>query len=618
MHIIDWVVVGGFVLFAAALGVIFSKKASQSTTDFFVAGRSLPWWIAGTSLVATTFSTDTPLFVAGLSRNDGISANWFWWSAAIGQIATIFFFAKYWRRTKALTEIEFVAQRYEAGWERDALRVFKVFFDGVLVNCIVMASVTLAATKVIEVVMGLSTDPVFEMNLWGSAAAEIAITPTGVVLMVLAVVALGYSMSAGLYGVAYTDLVQFGLAMLGTIWLAVVSYRSLPDGQTLEEGISGAPGFDEQLVNLFPDLTQMNLLTFSLMILVAMNWWAMAPGSGYFVQRLLATKSEGDSMLAFLWYNFCHYVLRPWPWIIVGLVSMIYFPDLQGSDAEKAFPLMIDKFLGPGIKGVMVAAMLAAYMSTLDTHLNWGASYLVNDVYQPFIKKNASQKHYVRSSRVAMVLLMIAAVVVTTMLTGILDAYKYINVIIGGTGSVLILRWYWWRVNAWSEISAIITAAIVGNACVFLLADPKDAAGIPTEDWFAVRLMITVFATLFVWIIVTFATTEAPTDKARDFYRRIRVSGPGWKRIAQETGVKALPGEFQKSFVGWFAAMGMIFGMLLGIGYALLERWSSFGICAAVTVVSTVVLTVLMRGGVLSGGDVDEDETPETTATPSA
>lgn len=620
MLLIDWLIVGAYLAIAVGFGVIFSKKASHSTTDFFIAGRSLPWWIAGTSLVATTFSTDTPLFVAGLTRNEGIHANWFWWSAAIGQTATIFFFAKYWRRSEALTEIEFVAQRYDAGRERDGLRIFKVFFDGVLFNCVVMASVTLAATKVIQVVLGLSTEPIYSL---GGAEPWLTIAPADVVLIVLALVALVYSAASGLYGVVYTDLVQFALAMVGTIWLAVVSYNSV-EADTLAEGLDGVSGFDQALLGLFPDLGSMNLLTFSLLILVTMSWWAIAPGTGYFVQRLLATKSEKDSMLAFLWFNFCHYVLRPWPWIIVGLVSMIYFPELTGTAAsEEAFPRMIDKFLGPGIKGVMVAAMLAAFMSTIDTHLNWGASYLINDFYQPFIKKNQTQKHYVRASRVAMGLLMIAAVVVTTMIPSILGAYKYLGVIVGGMGSVLILRWYWWRVNAWSEISAIVTALVVGNLCEYVLVDPDFTAAVqqadPTglramllswfpaadgstrADWFAIRLLVTVVTTLAVWVAVTYATSRTPSQQTRDFFIRIRVPGPGWRRVAQETGVAALPGEFGRSVLGWIAAVGFIYGMLLGIGYALLERWTAFGVCVVVAVVSCVALAAMMHRGALSG-----------------
>ncbi len=508
---IDWVIVGLYLLAAVCLGAWFSKKASSSTADFFLAGRSLPWWIVGTSLVATTFSTDTPLFVAALSRNEGIHGNWFWWSAAIGQTATIFFFAKYWRRTEAITEIEFIAKRYAPGPERSALRIFKVIFEGVLYNCVVMASVTLAATKVIQVVLGLSATPMFEMSFWGDATAELVITQTDLVLIVLAVVALGYSAASGLYGVAYTDLIQFTLAMVGTIWLAVVSFNSMEPGG-LVANLEKVPGFSEGLVGMFPDLTRMDLLTFTMLIYIGINWWSIAPGTGYSVQRLLATKSERDSMLGFLWFTFCHYVVRPWPWIIVGLVSMIYFPELRGVEAEEAFPLMIDRFLGPGIKGVMVAAMLAAYMSTIDTHLNWGASYLVNDLYQPFIKRDGEPRHYVRASRLAMVLLMIAAVVVTTMLTGILSAYKYLGVIIGGTGSVMILRWYWWRVNAWAEITAILTALVVGNVCEFQLTDPVDVEGVKVADWFGIRLLVTTVVTGVAWVSVALATSRMPSE----------------------------------------------------------------------------------------------------------
>ncbi|MEQ9453457.1 MAG: sodium:solute symporter family protein [Phycisphaeraceae bacterium] len=571
MTFIDWSIVGLYLLVATGVGLYFSKKASTNTADFFVASRSLPWWIAGTSIVATTFSTDTPLFVAGLARNEGVHGNWFWWSLAIGQTATIFFFAKLWQRTGALTDIEFVVQRYDASLARSVLRVFKVLFDGVFVNCVVMASVTLAATKVIQVILGLSSDPVFTLSDPVFNLFEIGVTPTALVLLTLATTALIYSVASGLYGVVYTDLIQFGMAMLGSFWLAIVAYTETAGEVGFVEKLRETEGFKESLIHIFPDLSAMDMLTFTFLVYVMVNWWVQAPGQGYLVQRLLATKSEKDAMLGFLWYNFCHYVLRPWPWIIVGLASMVYFPELTGADAELSYPSMINEFLGPGIKGIMVTAMLAAYMSTVDTHLNWGASYLVNDIYQPFIKPKADAKHYVLVSRLSMLGFMILAALVTTLLTGILDAYKYLAVITAGVGSVQILRWYWWRVSAWSEIVSIIAACVIGNAVeLYLLKDYVDPVSGEMVNMWGMRMLVTAFGTAAIWIAVTLMMSTQPTPADRDFCKRIRVPGPGWRRVREQLGVDAEGLGFRNAMIGWFLSMGFIFGLLIGLGLLLL------------------------------------------------
>lgn len=614
MTILDWVIVGLYVVVALVLGFVFVRKASHNTTDFFIAGRTLPWWVAGTSLVATTFSTDTPLFVAGLARNDGIHGNWFWWAAAIGQTATIFYFAKLWRRTKVLTDVEFIQVRYDPSGARSVLRVFKVLFDGVYVNCFIMASVTIAATKVVQAVMGLDSDPVFEPHLFGMAEPLFTITETGAVLLVLGFCAMVYSMASGLYGVVYTDLVQFGLAMVGTIWLAIISFRGVMaepvingvavEGMSFAQRIEATVAYnpDKNILGFFPDFSSLDLVLITFLTYVFVVSWQTAPGNGYLVQRMLATKSEKDSLLAFLWYNFCHYVLRPWPWIVVGLASMVFFPNLTGPEAETAFPKMIDLLMHTGIKGVMVAAMLAAYMSTLDTHLNWGASYLVNDLYQPFIRPRAQQKELVRVSRISMLCLTILALIVTTKLTGILNTYKYLGVVIGGLGTVLILRWYWWRVSAWSEIAAIVGALLIGNATEYWLANPAnelgkpmlDAAGRPI-DYFAYRAIITTVGTAIVWVGVTLLTTWRPSVSAIRFCRDVRPSGPGWALVRKQECIPKEPGEFGRSTLGWLASIAFIYAMLLGIGSAIFSRWNGVAVCVVIAIVSAFVLRWVLK-----------------------
>ncbi len=391
MATIDWIIVGFYIASAICIGAWFTRKASKGTTDFFVAGRSLGWFVAGTSIVATTFAADTPVFVSAMSRTDGIASNWFWWSVLIGQVATATIFARLWRRTEILTDVEFVQLRYGAGPITTALRIFKSFFQGIGVNCVVMAAVTLAMVKITTTLLGID-----DQHIW-------------IVLIILASVGLLYSAMSGLYGVVYTDIVQFCLAMAGSIGLAAIAYWDASKGEGMMAKLAASTEFKPELLQFFPRFDEVSWPLFTFVVYIMMLWWASAPGKGYSVQRLLATRTERDAKLAFLWYAFLHYVLRPWPWIVVGLLSLIYFPTVD--DAETVFPLMIDHFLPAGLKGIMVAAMLAAFMSTIDTHLNWGASYIVNDVYEPYIVPHASPRHYVWVARIAMVVIMIAAVI---------------------------------------------------------------------------------------------------------------------------------------------------------------------------------------------------------------
>ncbi len=582
MQQLDWLIVGIYVLSAIGIGLFFTKKAAKSSTDFFVAGRSLPWIIAGTSIVATTFSSDTPIFVAGMTREDGFSSNWFWWSGLIGGMAGVFFFAKLWRRTKALTDVEFVAQRYDAGPATNILRGFKVFFHGVFENCVVIASVTLAMSKAIDVILDLPATAAFTLPFIGDISWNAAI------LILLGGVAVLYSALSGLYGVVYTDLIQFALAMVGSISLAYFAYKSASGGEGMMAKLQESPDFSNALTRIVPDLSlnPMNVGTATFLILVTVMWWGNAPGQGYLVQRLLATKSERDSMLALLWFNFCHYVIRSWPWLTVGLLSLIYFkadaPELMNAagayDSERAFPAMIDMFLPVGLKGVMVASLLAAFMSTLDTHLNWGASYLVNDFYQPFINKDANSKHIVAISRWSMVVLTIIAVILATKLTGIIDAYKYLAVIGSGLAVIMIARWFWWRVNAAAELSAVATSLILGNLLTYFMQNPEGV------DLFAIRAGINLLGTTLVWVLVAYFSHPKPSPQTEEFYGAIRVGGPGWKLVREKTGLNPISGDFGNSLIGWISGSAFIMSMLIGVGKLLFLDKSmavvSFGISA--------------------------------------
>jgi SSS family solute:Na+ symporter len=577
MAVLDWVMVAAYLAAALTVGLWFTRKASTSVADYFVAGRSLSWFVAGTSLLATTFSSDTPLVVAGISRQSGFCGHWFWLSAALGQTATVFFFARLWRRSEVMTDVEFVARRYEPSWATSALRIFRVFFDGVLLNGIVMASVTLAMAKILQAVLNLPEDAAWRLPVLGDVSA------VALILVLLAGVTVLYSTSAGLYGVAYTDVVQFVLATAGSIGLAVVVYLQASAHPGLLVRLASAPHFEAHFLSFFPHLGSSALTMFTFFVYVSMIWWYRIPGNGYFVQRLVATRSERDSFFAFLWFNVWQYVIRAWPWIAVGLLSLYYLPDL--ADPESCFPRMISLFLPAGLKGIMVASLLGAFMSTIDTHLNWGASYAINDLYRPFLRPAASDRHYVLVSRLATLLLTAIALLLTTRMTSILGAYKYLATIFGGTGTVMIARWYWWRVNAWSEIAAIVTSLLVANALEFLLPST------PETDLFAVRLVLTIVIVALVWVLVTLWTSSAtPSSHLVDFYSRLRVAGPGWRHVRRLAGVEAEPGEFTRSLFAWLCCVLFLFSSMLGIGAFLFHGWVRGLLCMVGAAVTGLVL----------------------------
>ena len=560
---IDWIIVGLYVASAIGIGAWFTKKASKGTSDFFVAGRSLGWFVAGTSIVATTFAADTPVFVSAMSRTEGIASNWFWWSVLIGQVATATIFARLWRRSEVITDVEFVKFRYGEGPITTILRIFKSFFHGIGVNCVVMAAVTLAIVKVTTVLLGI--DPA---HTWK-------------VLLVLGLIGLLYSAMSGLYGVVYTDIVQFSLAMIGSIGLAVYAYHDASSGEGMMAKLTASTEFKPELLHFFPRFDEVSWPLFTFVVYIMVLWWASAPGKGYSVQRLLATKSERDAKLGFLWYAFLHYVLRPWPWIIVGILSLIYFPTVQ--DSEHVFPLMIDHFLPAGLKGIMVAAMLAAFMSTIDTHLNWGASYIVNDVYQPYIKPNASPKHYVWVARYTMVFIMAAAIVATTLIPNILSAFKFIGVFFAGIGTVMIARWFWWRVNAKAELVSLIATVILGTLVLIFLKDTEN-------DLFGLRVIVMTFVVPAIWIPFALATSQEPNQATIQFHEKMQIGGFGWNKITK------IPSELTVGIYEWFLVMILLLCILIGTGKLLFHEWIMGGVLIGVaTLLFLPFLKVLSR-----------------------
>ncbi len=557
---IDWGFIVGYCVVAFGIGIYFSKRASKNMEEFFVAGRNLPWWIAGTSIVATTLAADTPLAVSGFIRSDGIYANWFWWNALMGGMLTVFFYARLWRRARILTDMEFIELRY-AGRPASTLRGFMALYSGVLQNCIVMGWVMLAMAKICQVMLG-----------WDKVLS----------IGVLVMMALFYTVLSGFWGVAMTDLIQFTMAMIGSVALAFIVLVKMGGPAEMVEQVAAVPGVDLKVFQMVPDWeTAGKLALITFVIQVTVQWWAQGQGQGYVVQRLFSTRSEKDSVLAMLWFNFAHYVLRPWPWIIVGLASLVYFPLSPGEDPELGYPNMMAKFLPVGLRGLMVASLLAAFMSTMDTQLNWGSSYLINDLYKRFFRPNASPRHYVNASRVAMVILTGLAALTAWQSESIKTAWIYLAVLTAGSGFVWLLRWFWWRINPWSEISALVAGFVMANGELWgkLLHGVGLLSGTALDsvlwayggDFWAIRLFIIIVVCTVLWVLVTLVTSPSPQPHLEAFYRRVRPGG-WWGPIAE--ACPDVPRESVSSgWIGWLAGVVCIYCGLFGVGYVCLGAY---------------------------------------------
>lgn len=561
----DFVVIGLYLLISLTIGIYFRRLATRSVSDFFVSGRNIPWWLAGTSMVATTFAADTPLAVTGLVARNGIAGNWIWWSMAFSGLLTVFFFARLWRRSQVLTDVEFVAIRY-SGWPARFLRGFRAFYLGLLVNIIVMGWVNLAMVKIFMLLFDLSK-------------LQATLLTLGVMLLTAAI-----STLAGLWGVLVTDFFQFILMMSMVIILAVFAVQSVGGMASLVRQVnlvSQSSGQAGSLLSFWPALnsTWMPVLTFCVYLFV--NWWASwypgaEPGGGGFIaQRILCARDERHSLLATLWFNLAHYALRPWPWILVGLVAVVKF---QGEASFAADPesgyIRIMLLALPGLfRAFMVAGFLAAYMSTIATELNWGASYLINDLYRPFVARGRSEKHYVIASQLATVALMGLASIVCFLMQSIADAWKFLIALGAGTGLVYLLRWFWWRVNAWSEIAAMV-AALVSSLTYQRVFGWQESQ--PLE--FAYLVLATTATTTAVWLATTLLTRPEPKEVLLNFYRRIRPAAALWGPIAREAAEVKPDKHVLNDFLDWLAGVAMIYGFLFGLGHLLFSRWLSGGL----------------------------------------
>lgn len=561
-----------------------ARRAGKSTGNFFLSGRKLPWWIAGTSMVATTFAADTPLAVTELVAQNGIAGNWLWWNMVFGGILTVFFFARLWRRSGIMTDCEFVAIRY-SGPAAKFLRGFRAVYIGIFMNMIVIGWVNLAMVKILSVVFPeLTFFGIENVNILGFEFSA-HLLAVGCLMLFVAI----YSALSGLMGVSITDSFQFVMAMTGCIVLAVFTVRS--------DMIGGLAGLHEKLpdyvFSFLPEIQKASdsqaaagVLKLSITAFVAylgVQWWASwypgaePGGGGYVAQRMMSAKNEKHSLFATLWFNVAHFAVRPWPWIIVALCSLVMFPELADADKGKGFVLVMMEVLPAGLIGLLLAAFLAAYMSTIASQTVWGTSYIINDLFRPFIKSDAEEKYYVRVSRITTFLLMLLGLLVTAKLETISGAWKFILACSGGIGLVLLLRWFWWRINAWSEIAAMLAPYFVYPVLLY--------KGIAYEQ----SLMIIVAWSTVVWLSVTWLTKPTDEQILKTFYAKVHPGGPGWKTIAAQMPEVTPDSGYRLLFVNWAAGCGLVLCALFGVGKFLFGQpvhgfllLGIAGICAAV------------------------------------
>ena len=581
---IDFVIIAAFLAIVIAIGWIASKTAGKNTSEYFLGGRGMPWWLLGISMVACTFAADTPNLVTGMVRENGVAKNWAWWAFLITGMITVFIYAKLWRRSGVMTDLEFYEIRY-GGKSAAFLRGFRAIYLGFFFNVLIMASVTLAAIKIGSVMFGLE--------------------PLHTVLIASVAVVL-YAGLGGIKGVLWADLFQYSLAMVGSVYAAYVAL-SQPE-ITAIGGISGMLTHLGEQTSFFPDFSSPNSYVPLLIIPIAVQWWSVwypgaePGGGGYIAQRMLSAKNEKNALGATLLFNFAHYALRPWPWIIVALASMIIYPDLSAireqfpdiSDTylkdDIAYPVMLSK-LGAGWLGLVLASLIAAYMSTIGTHLNWGSSYLVHDFYHRFVKPNAEEKELILVARILTIVLMfVAALLALTFINNATQAFNILLLSGAGSGAIYLLRWFWWRINAWTEIVTMISATVIAVVLVFGISD--QSLSTPLLDAFTIKLLIAVGLNTVVWIVTTFFTKPESKEVLQNFYLLTQPGGPGWKKV--KNGL-VLDNEAEKwdmpvlllcVFIGCVA----IYGALFAIGSFVYGQIVTGVILALVALGATVLL----------------------------
>jgi Na+/proline symporter len=588
LTLLDWAVIAGYLLLMLVLGIYFRRRSSRNTEEYFVSGRQVAWWLAGTSMVATTFAADTPLVVTGLVYSQGIAGNWLWWSFLPSGMMTVFLFARLWRRSGLLTDVQFAEMRY-SGKPAAFLRGFRAVYLGLLMNCLILGWVTKAMTSIVGSVFGKSESTSLAICIF------FLIPFTGF-----------YVSLGGLWGVLWTDLFQFVLKMGIVIAVAYYGVRGAGGMHAMLAKLSAmrdvaGPGASN-IAAMFPDFSRgltgealwtLPVLTF--LVHLGVQWWAFwypgaePGGGGYIAQRIFSAKDEKNGLLAVLWFNVAHYALRPWPWILTALAAVVLYPHLE--HPETGYMLVVSQHVPPALRGIVIAGFMAAFMSTIATQLNWGASYLVSDFYRRFIKRDADDQHYVLISRLATVLLVIASAGISVLLSDIRSGWQVVLEVGAGTGGVYLLRWYWWRINAWSEISAMATALVV---TIWLRWTEPFSGTNPVV--FAKTALATTVATTVVWLIVTYATKAEPEEVLLKFYRSVRPQITGWKPVARLA--PEVPGtrDLGSNLLSWVLGCLMVYMALFGLGHVLLGPfWEGAGLLAGAAICASALYSNISR-----------------------
>jgi solute:Na+ symporter, SSS family len=561
---LDWAIVAAYFLFCTGVGLFFTKRGGQSLDQYFLSGRQVPWWLAGTAMVATTFAADTPLVVAALVATKGVAGNWLWWNFVMSGMLTVFFFARLWRRAEVMTDAELAEVRYGGG-PAAFLRGFRALYLAIPINLIILGWVTRAMIKILTISLGLRDVTIGGMTVSGELVA------VGICFAITAF----YAVAAGLWAVLWTDVVQFVIKMSAVIVLAVYAARAVGGIDVMKVKLVEHFGSEAAALSVLPvSATASGLHAYAWMplltlgVYLSVQWWAAwypgaePGGGGYVAQRIFSARTEKDGVLATLFFQIAHYALRPWPWIVTGLATVILYPNLQ--DREAGYVQAFVDLLPTPWRGFMLAGFAAAYMSTVATHLNWGASYLVNDFYKRFVRRDASEAHYVAVSRAATVLLFLGSIAVTSQLSSVEKAWELLLALGAGTGLVLILRWYWWRINAWSEISAMVASFVV-SLLGFAFIKPHFADNDPNAT--ATIMLVTVACSTVVWLSVTLLTRPEPDAVLDAFYRRVRPGGSGWAKVSARLGFgrEPIPGG-ALAWTNWIAGIVAVYATLFGIG----------------------------------------------------
>jgi SSS family solute:Na+ symporter len=645
LNSIDWIVIVAYLAMNLLISLYYRRRSSGSTEEFFVSGRNVSWWLAGTSMVATTFAADTPLFVTGVVARNGIAGNWIWWSQCLSGMMTVFFFARYWRRAGILTDVEFVELRYE-GKPAAFLRGFRAIYLGGLMNCLILGWVIKAMISITTVLLGDAIAPgrVLESGPGGHTLVRYVLgdpAHTGLLICVLLLVPFTgiYTFIGGLWGVLVTDLFQFILKMSMIIVLAWVAVAKIGGMTLLKIQLSHVNDTLRQtgqstgsVTSFFPSFSQgwtsdaiwtLPVLTFVLYL--GVQWWASwypgaePGGGGYVAQRMFSAKDEKNSLGATLWFNIANYAMRSWPWVVTGLVAVAVYSPYGGlhpspefaAEPEKGYVMVLRDFLPPALRGLMVAAFLAAFMSTVGTQLNWGTSYFINDFYRRFVVRTGSEKHYVMVSKLFIVLLVILSGYTAAHITSIQSAWQLLLGMGAGTGGVLMLRWYWWRVNAWSEISAMIAAFVVSVSLQSVAFSGNNSVV------FAKTALITTAATTVVWLATTLLTRPESDERLLKFYKRVQPTIHGWKHIAALAPEIKPVRDFGANTFDWIMGCTLVYCCMFGIGELVLQAWiAGFVLLMIAAIAGYLIYWSLSRRGWATLSGAGEAAASLTEASP--